>query len=53
MQIQKEYPRADTAEILRMLEDFDNNAEMVLELLGSKNPPKVDLNEPSIVKYKI
>ncbi|CAK61166.1 unnamed protein product (macronuclear) [Paramecium tetraurelia] len=53
--IQEKYPQIQQSEITRLLEDFDNNIEMVFEILGQKmaTPQKIDIDNADFDNYKI
>ncbi|CAD8201698.1 unnamed protein product [Paramecium pentaurelia] len=53
--IQEKYPQIQQSEINRLLEDFDNNVEMVFEILGQKmaTPQKIDIDNTDFDNYKI
>ncbi|CAD8122033.1 unnamed protein product [Paramecium sonneborni] len=53
--IQEKYPQIQQSEITRLLEDFDNNLEMVIEILGQKMaiPQKIDIDNADFDNYKI
>ncbi|CAD8204184.1 unnamed protein product [Paramecium octaurelia] len=53
--IQEKYPQIQQSEITRLLEDFDNNIEMVFEILGQKmaTPQKIDIDNADFDNFKI
>ncbi|CAD8104489.1 unnamed protein product [Paramecium primaurelia] len=52
--IQEKYPQIQQTDILRLLEDFDNNVEMVFEILGQKAsiPQKFEIGDADFDNYK-
>ncbi|CAD8171952.1 unnamed protein product [Paramecium pentaurelia] len=52
--IQEKYPQIQQSDILRLLEDFDNNIEMVCEILCQKTdvPQKLEIFDTDFDNYK-
>ncbi|CAK68637.1 unnamed protein product (macronuclear) [Paramecium tetraurelia] len=52
--IQEKYPQIQQSDILRLLEDFDNNVEIVFEILGQKAsiPQKFEIGDADFDNYK-